>query len=376
MSDHESNTPPATGWKTFGHDAAVRMLNSANSAGMLAHAYLVTGPDRVGRKTLAIDIACLVNCDPQPDLFGEAPVLDLESCPAGQRIRKGQHADVRVIDRTTPIRDDSSGSGGGDSDGPGRQSISINHVHDLQRDASLKPFEGKARVFILDGAELLSAPAANALLKTLEEPSEDVYILLIAPDAESLPETIVSRCQAIRLKPVNAETIADALVERFEAEPEQAERLARLSAGRPGWAIAALQDPAILEIYTQTATRILSALSGGLEERFSYASELSARFRRDRDGVLGELRRWLEWWRDLAVMKAGLLENVINADWNDALSGIADQLSEEEITSGANSVLSTTEALEANAIPRLALEVMMLEMPTPKAVTTGAPANR
>ncbi len=369
----ETTIPAATGWQTFGHDAAVRMLNAANMSDRLSHAYLITGPDRVGRKTLAIDFACMVNCEPQPDLFGEAPVLDLASCPSAQRIRKGQHADVRIIDRSTPLKEDTKGGDG--SATPERQNISINHVHDLQRDAALKAFEGKARVFILDGAEELSAPASNALLKTLEEPSPGVYIILVASDAESLPDTIVSRCQQVRLRPVTPEVIAQELIEQFDADPEQAERLAKLSAGKPGWAIAALHDPAILEIYTQTATRILSALSGNLEERFSYANELSGRYRRDRDGVLSELKRWLGWWRDVAVMKAGLPENVVNSDWLAALEEIAQGLTEAQILQGANSVSETITALEANAIPRLALEVMTLEMPSVSLSPATLPAG-
>lgn len=337
------------------------MLDAANMSGRVSHAYLITGPEQVGRKSLAIDFACLVNCDPQPDLFGEAPVLDIGSSPAAIRIRKGLHADVRVIDTATPLKGDEKNE---DSGGTARQQISINHIHDLQKDASLKPFEGKARAFIIDGAELMSAAAANALLKTLEEPSDNVYIVLIAPDKESLPETIVSRCQRINLRPVATETIAEKLVDKFEVEPEEAQRLAKLSVGKPGWAVAALNDPAVLEIYTQTATRILSALSSGLEDRFTYARDLSGRFRRDRDGVLKELNRWLECWRDVAITKAGLLDNVINADWIPAFEEVAQQLSEQEITAGANSVTSTITALEANAIPRLAIEVMMLEMPT------------
>ncbi len=361
MSDPETQIPSATGWQTFGHDAAIRMLDSANRAGRLSHAYLITGPEQVGRKTLALDFACIVNCDPQPDLFGDAPVLDIASSPPAIRIRKGRHADVRVIDTATPLKDDRTTT---DSDGPSRQQISINHIHDLQKDASLKPFEGKARVFVIDGAEMMSSAAANALLKTLEEPSEEVYIVLVASDADALPETIVSRCQRISLRPVNVETIAEKLVERLETEPEHAERLAKLSAGRPGWAIAALNDPAVLEIYSQTATRILGAIGSNLEDRFTYARDLSGRYRRDRDGVLSELKRWLECWRDAAIVKAGLAHNLINTDWRAAFEEIAKQLTEQEITGAASTVSGTITALEANAIPRLAIEVMMLELPT------------
>lgn len=342
------------------------MLDAANMAGRLSHAYLITGPDRVGRRTLAIDLACLVNCEPQPDLFGELPRLDLASCPAAQRIRKGLHADIRVIDAATPLKGDKAAGDTEDgeaSSGTSRKLISINHIHDLQRDASLKPFEGKARVFIIDGAETMSAEAANALLKTLEEPSGDVYIVLVATTAEALPETVVSRCQRISLRPVTPQTIADQLVSRLSVEPETALRLAKISGGRPGWAIAAVRDPAVLELYSQAAQRILNAIAGDLEERFVYARELSGRFWRDRDAVLSELYRWLEWWRDTAVAKAGLRDNVINSGWLTAFDEIGRQLSEGAISQAASSVSSTIAALEANAIPRLALEVMMLDLP-------------
>ncbi len=369
MSEAATQIPPATGWKTFGHDAAVQMLNAANMTGRLSHAYLITGPDGIGRRTLAIDFACLVNCDPQPDLFGDAPILDLASCPAAQRIRNGQHADVRLIDRSTPLKE-TPGTQGETGSGQ-RQNISINHIHELQRDAALKPFEGRSRVFIIDGAEELSEAAANALLKTLEEPSEDVYLVLVATDPESLPETIVSRCQRISLRPVTANVIAENLVNSYEADAQEAERLSRLASGRPGWAISALQDPAVLEVYTQTATRILTALAGDLEVRFSYASELAGRFRRDRDSVLAELSRWQQWWRDIAVAKSELPDLVINSDWLAEIQQIAGQLSEPDIVRGADAVGSARTALEANAIPQLALEVMALDMPGAGVNTTA-----
>ena len=339
------------------------MLDSANRSGRLSHAYLITGPDQVGRRTLAIDLACLLNCDPQPDLFGEVPTLDLATSPVAQRIRKGQHADVRIISSSTSLKRDSAASAS-DSDGAVRQRISIEHIHDLQHDAALKPFEGKFRVFVIDGAENLSPEAANSLLKTLEEPSDNVCIVLVASAADALPETIVSRCQRINLKPVNTEVISEALVSRFKADPSLANRLARLSRGKPGWAISALHDPAVLELHSQTAWRIASTISADLEQRFLYARDLSGRFRRDRDGVLNEMRGWLEWWRDVAVVKAGLTENVINVDWVPALTEIATPLKESDIAAAASAVSRTTEALEANAIPRLALEVLMLDLPT------------
>jgi DNA polymerase-3 subunit delta' len=339
------------------------MLDASHRMGRVSHAYLITGPEQVGRRTLALDLACLLNCDPQPDLFGETSKVDLSSCPQCARIRKGLHADVRTIDVSTVVRSDRQPPPDEAGDGVRRQRISIEHIHDLQRDAALKPFEGRARVFIVDGAEDMSPEAANALLKTLEEPSPEVYIVLVASSPDALPETVVSRCQRIQLRPVKTGVIETALIERFSAEAELAGRLAKLSQGRPGWAISALQDPAVLELHTQTALRIVSVVSGGLEVRFKYARDLAGSFRRNREAVLNEMSRWLEWWRDVAVVKAGLSENAINSDWLRALQAIAAQLTEAEIADAAREVKSATAALRANAIPQLAIEVMVLGLP-------------
>ena len=361
-----------TGWKTFGHDVIVRALNDAHGLDRLAHAYLFTGPERTGRRTLALDLACLVNCEPPTDLFGDDRATDLATCPQAARIRNGQHADVRVIDLATPTRSDRPGDNG---EGPQRQRISIEHVHDLQRDAALKPFEGKTRVFIIDGAETMSNDAANALLKTLEEPPDDVLIVLVASSSDALPETVVSRCQQFRLKPVPGEEIEARLVDDYGADPDNARLLARLSQGKPGWAIAALEDPALLEMHTQMMRRVISTVGGDLEQRFQYARQLSGSFRRDRANVLAELRRWAEFWRDVAVVKAGLTEQVINADWLGELKACAAIAGDAEVASAAQAARETSRAVSANANPRLAIEVMMLDMPWVGAidsVETGA----
>ena len=352
------------GWQTFGHPGAIRLLGGAISLGRASHAYLVTGPEQVGKRTLAIDIARAVNCTPSPDLFGETPQAPCGRCGSCDRIARGLHADVRVIDVDTelPSSDEGSGSGQGSSSRT-RKNIRIEHIAELQREAALKPFEGRRRVFIVDGAETMSAEAANRLLKTLEEPAEDVLIVLVTSFPESLPPTVISRCQRIELRLVPREEIETALVERFDAEPEVATILSRIARGCPGWAVDALNDPTAMDKRAQSVQRILSVLTGDIEDRFRYAREASATFTRDRAAGTAEIETWLDWWRDVAFAANGLEQHVVNADWLTSLSAVGKSLEPAELSAAVDAVERTLDALRSNAMPRLALEVMMLDLP-------------
>ena len=350
------------GWTTFGHNGPSRLLLNTFRAGRLSHAYLIAGPGQSGRRTLALDLARAVNCQPAPDLFGAAPEKPCGACPQCARITRGIHSDVRVINVDTPTKKKREGDGE-DEGARNRKNISIEHVRDLERDAWLKPFEGNSRVFIIDGAELLSNDAYASILKTLEEPPPDVLIILVATAASALPQTIVSRCQLIELRPVATETIEQELTARHKAEPQQARTLARLARGRPGWAIAALSDPTALDRQTQAVQRIMAALTGDLEFRFHYARQLGDSFWRKRDDVLLEMDFWLDWWRDVALVKNGLERFVKYIDWLPTLAALGRQLDADAIARGVETVTSTKSGLEANASPRLALDVMMLDLP-------------
>ena len=176
----------------------------------------------------------------------------------------------------------------------------------MQREASLRPSEGKYRVFIFDRAEYLSQGAATALLKTLEEPPDQVIFILAATDSDRLLPTISSRCQTYRLRPIRQSVIAEHLKSQYEAEEEAAEEIARLSEGRIGWAISTVADSSVLEAIEEKITTVESVVQAGLEARFEYAEKLARAFTRDRDAVRDELAVWLEWWRDMMIVKAGL----------------------------------------------------------------------
>jgi DNA polymerase-3 subunit delta' len=313
----------------------------------------------------------MVNSEPVIDMFGEADNMDLSTSQQAERIRKGIHSDVRMIDPNTELDKDSrktTNSNGGDGDGDdaparGRQTISIEHIRDLIKDSATTPFEGAKKVFIIDGAHRMVEAAFNAMLKTLEEPSDDVLIILTAPTDELLPETVVSRCQRIDLRPVDADVIKTELIEKLEAEESQAHTLSRLARGCPGWAIDALNDPTIIDAHNQAILRFAEIITGNVEERLRYARQTGGQFWRDRDAVLAEMQRWLEWWRDVAMLRHKLEDQVTNTEWVELLSEIASQLKVDQIAGAVTSIQNALTALEANAVPQLTLEVLMLDLP-------------
>ena len=356
-SSSVAKRPSVVGWETFGHPGATRLLTKSFEANRLAHAYLITGPEKVGKRTLALDMACMVNTEPVADMFGQSSDIDLSTSHQAERIRAGIHSDVEVIDPATELPDPIGRVSS-------KTTIGIDHIRQIviSRSAT-KPFEGMKKVFILDGAHQMVEAAEIALLKILEEAPDHVLIVLTSPTAELISQTVVSRCQLLELRPVDSQVIESKLMERFEADEPQARLLSRLARGSPGWAIDAINDPTIIDAHNQAILRFAEIVSGNIEDRFRYARQTAGQFWRDRRAVFYEMERWIEWWRDVAMMRHKLLDNLINVEWVDLFSELATEITEEQISTAVTVIEKAREALEANAVPQLTLEVMMLDLP-------------
>jgi DNA polymerase-3 subunit delta' len=359
-SSSVAKRPSVVGWKTFGHPGATRLLTKSFEANRLAHAYLITGPEKVGKRTLALDMACMVNTEPIADMFGQSSDIDLSTSHQAERIRAGIHSDVEVIDPATELLIPPKKK----KNAVSKTTISIDHIRQIVISGSAtKPFEGMKKVFILDGAHRMVREAETSLLKILEEAPDHVLIVLTSPTAESLSQTVVSRCQLLELRPVDSQVIESKLMERFEADESQARLLSRLARGSPGWAIDAINDPTIVDAHNQAILRFAEVVSGNIEDRFRYARQTERQFWRDRIAVFYEIERWIEWWRDVAMMRYGLIDNIINVEWVDLFSEIATEVTEEQISTAVTATERARYALEANAVPQLTLEVMMLDLP-------------
>lgn len=324
-------------WQVIGQDKTLSLLDYSLKTNAIAHAYLLVGPRHVGKGTLAINLAQALNCD--------SPEVPCGECRSCQRIREGKHVDV------TPIGLNS------------RTEIGIDDIRGLQRLANLPPYEGKCKVFIINEAEYLSTEAANSLLKILEEPPPRVVWLLLAAEEERLLPTIISRCQRLELKPVPSERVQEVLVNSYNVDADKAKLLTQLCHGRLGWALSALADCDILEQRSQRIDRLASLLTAGLERRFAYAQELANQFSQDRKAGAEVTEIWLDWWRDLMLIKGGCQEAIVNVDYRTVLEEQATALSLSKIKEFLTNLGLLQEAISKNVNPRLALEWLMLSLP-------------
>ncbi|NQW23256.1 MAG: DNA polymerase III subunit delta' [SAR202 cluster bacterium] len=332
-------------WTIFGQDHLLKQLEPSLRLGRQSHAYLLSGPPHVGKMALAINLAQAVNC-----LEGNA--MPCGSCTQCTRIAQGHHADIRIL-----------APGQGEEGRSARTVIGINEIKEILRRANLNPYEGSCSVVILDGAESMSDEAANALLKTLEEPPPQVMFLLLTANESSVLTTVRSRCQTLTLVPLSKNQMEERLVTDRQVTPEQAEQLFRLSRGCLGWAISALDDTQVLEQRQADLEKMQETLDAGLETRFTYANEVASLFSSDRDAAKALLALWLRWWRDLLLIKEGAEEFLHNADHADSLRSQASSLSTAQIVQFIKRLMQTLSNLDSNVSPRLAMEVLMLNLP-------------
>ena len=246
-------------WQVVGQSRVVSLLQHSLERGTLAHAYLFVGLPHVGKMTLALNLAQALNFE-----AAEPPCGTCDSC---QKIASAKHADVQII---------GLGSNTDSAEAKSRAEISIAQIREVQHSSNLPPFEGKYKVFIIDGAEFLSTEAANCLLKTLEEPIGKVIFILLTTNEKLLPMTVISRCQRLELLPLATTEVEAVLNSGWGVEPQKAELLARLCHGCLGWAISAALDGSLLQQRAERLDRLFDIMGADYEERFAYAAQLAA----------------------------------------------------------------------------------------------------
>ncbi len=305
----------------LGHETAEATILDSLRAGRMHHAWLITGPDGVGKATLAFRFArrLLAGLPANP-----APTATLAldpTHPTFRRVAAGSHADLLTIEL-----------GVNEKTGRQRSQIAVDDVRKIGTFMSLTPAEGGWRVAIVDGAEDLNQNSANALLKILEEPPARALLILCCTAPGRLLPTIRSRCRRLRLDPLDDAAMAELLTTYLpDLSDDERGRLITLAEGSPGRAlklaeaeglkIAALVDEvlaALPDLPTTRAYALADTLLRG-ETAFSTFMDMlrtglaaavreAARGRADPDQArIAALRSpdaWIEVWQALSQLQA------------------------------------------------------------------------
>lgn len=330
-------------WDIVGQERALTTVSASLQGEHFSCSYLFVGPAGLGKRRLAMQLSQALNCTGE-----EPPCRECDQC---MRVAAGLHADIKTVMAGNEERN--------------TRSISIAQIREIERTVALRPFEGRARIVIIDPADSMNLHAQSAFLKTLEEPPANVVFVLVTTHPEALLATIRSRCHQIQFKPLPLAQIEDALRKRSGLPQEKIRTIARLSQGCIGRAITlATEEDALTE--RRSALEELRTLPWQeTKERFQWAVELANKFDHDPCSTLHTLDLCQHWWRDILLVKSGMSTGIDNVDYRRTLVEQADHYSRDDIATFLHSIAATVRQLADNVNPRLALEAMMLTSPEP-----------
>jgi DNA polymerase-3 subunit delta' len=323
---------------------AAGLLRRWLASGHIPQAVLLTGIAGIGKAAAATLFAMACNCRQvmvgQEETERTSPCGRCRPC---RRTRNGTHPDVLTVAPIGAV-------------------IRIDQIRTVTQTLGMRPYEARRRVVVIDGAQHLHPSAANALLKTLEEPPANTVLVLTAPQASDLLPTVVSRCQHVHLRAIRSSEIRRILIADLGAVPEWADVTAGMAGGSllraarmaaPGWK--ARRDWFLSE---------LAEISGHPAQRLLALAE---RLAADKDHLDQYLEVAGSWYRDALVARFAP-DRIINMDLAEKIRYVSAQTTIDALLAQLKAVLEIEKALKANLNIRLALEKLLLFLANPQAV--------
>lgn len=331
------------GWDhIFGQDRPKLLLQRAVERSRVHHGYLFVGPTGVGKRATALAFAQLLNCVTREDGAFAAACGRCASCHKFENDL--QHPDLHLIEPSGGVN----------------KSIKIDDVRAVQRVAMTRPYEGRWQVVIFDDAHLMTEQAANALLKTLEEPPDSMRLFLVTDQPQALIDTIRSRCQTLRFGALDEALIAQVLRdgdgEAYDAGVLAA--AARYGEGSPGRASALLESE-LLEERGELLELLDVARRSHPDDLLSRAEKMS----KDRAQLGARLEVLSALLRDVLFCVVGVpRERLLNVDLADRIAAIATKFDADAVMTRAECVRVARELLTRNVNGGLVLEHLATEL--------------
>jgi len=317
----------------LGHKRPIAILQRVIETGRLPAAYLFAGPDGIGKKLVALNLAKALNCK------GEIGSDCCDSCIPCRKIDKRIHPDVSLIE-------------------PEGSSLKIEQARDAQQDISLKPYEGRKKVYIFDQAEKMTEAAENALLKTLEGPAGETLLVLVTSSPHSLLPTVLSRTQRIRFDPLSLEEVASYLMRIRSWEAERSRFVASLSGGSLGRALAKEEED-LFTLRDGTISDLSSVLNGGICQIL----DLAETWAKGKDQLWERLDYLFIWVRDLRIYQKTHEEALlVNRDLASRIREEASSFPPEVLGQFFQIIQETNRGISRYANARLSLEAMFIRM--------------
>lgn len=326
-----------------GQDRATGFLKNAIRKDRLAHAYLFTGMDGVGKRTTAVNLAMAVNCLDMEDLDS------CGKCMSCRKIQSAAHPDIQIIE-------------------PHGQSTSVDQVRELSRSLYYKPIEARKRVCIIVRGERIQEVAANALLKTLEEPPSDTLLIITALERKDLLSTVVSRCQHLGFSPLTPAQIADRLCQERGIHVHTARILSFLSEGSLGRAMT-MDSQSVMEKREQLISEVCN-IKLSQAKRFLVLSESLGK---SSDDLIDTLGIFMSWFRDVMILKnaQGNCPPIIHVDRLDKLKEWSMRFSNQHLLEILTCINESKKAIKRNVNKSLVLESMLFSINSPGTIKRG-----
>lgn len=316
--------------RILGHERQKDLLQRAVAAGRLPHAYLFEGAEGVGKRLMALALTRMLFCG-NGNSCGD--------CPACQKVDHHNHPDLHQI-------------------APDGNYIKIEQIRALQKELSYRPLEASHKVCIIDGAEKMNPAAANALLKTLEEPRPGTLLMLLTPAPDAVLPTIRSRCQRLPFARISRDRLQEVLAEQLQIEETQAHILAALSEGSFKKALG--KDR---ELYLQRRRELLKKLAGLSPGSVIPLLDLAQHIADDKEALFDILEIIQAFYRDLLLLEHGRpVDDLVNIDMLETLDLASRREDAATLLRKLNALLEARRHLERNVNRQLAMEVLLLRL--------------